>query len=468
MLETFVYYFIELLILALVLRLLIYNLYLWQFKDYRWDRMKAHFEDVGKFYELWFPAKLIFPKKGTLKIYLILATFIILSIIFFLLFGISLGIVISYYLLSPALIALAVFCSNIPANLVKNTKYKKAGVKLAAMKNLKVIGITGSYGKSSMRNFVYKILSEKFKTDMAGFNTEIGVADYILKNLKDDAEIFVVEMGTYKRGEIKAICAYTKPKFAVLTGINKQHLSMMGSLKNIKKAKFELVEALPSDGIVFYNSDNENVCDVMKNWSGKKIPYSLGEVSDIKESLEKTEFVYKNQNFSANILGSFSALNLLGAIKVAEEFGMSLPEIEKAVAKIEAPAETMKLETSSSGIKIINDAYNANPTGVIAAFDFVSRNWPNKKILVMSEMAELGKASPEIYKKVVARALEIFDRIIFLSPKYKQFLTSTEKVLISSDPARILPELRKHLGDNPIILLERVKNKELIEGIRGL
>jgi len=148
---------------------------------------------------------------------------------------------------------------------------------------VKVIGITGSYGKSSTKEFLATILSAKYKVckTSANRNSEIGVAETVLRELKPEHEIFIVEMGAYRTGEIKAICDIVHPTIGVLTAVSEQHLALFGSLEATKKAKYELIEALPENGIAIFNADNRATRELAEQTLKPKRLYSTERPADV-------------------------------------------------------------------------------------------------------------------------------------------------------------------------------------------
>ena len=144
------------------------------------------------------------------------------------------------------------------AVILRNRLIKAAKRTRTSCKKLLVIGVTGSYGKTSTKEYLAAILSEKFNVlkTREHQNSEVGISECILNELNDRHEIFVVEMGAYNRGGIKLLCDIVQPKIGVLTGINEQHMATFGSQENIIKAKYELIESLPNDGAAFFNGDN--------------------------------------------------------------------------------------------------------------------------------------------------------------------------------------------------------------------
>jgi len=346
-----------------------------------------------------------------------------------------------FYLITPILITAIILFTNPFFNFQKKRIIKKAAAKMRELKKIKVIGITGSYGKTSTKEFLDVILSEKYKVikTVGNNNTNIGVARTVLNKVSDDYDYFICEMGAYKIGEIAEICGIVKPEVGILTGINEQHLDLFGSIENTIRAKFELIETLNRRGVAILNGDNKYIKSVIKNreldigyWilggtipplkkevredSGldKKIKniilYSLKNISNIKVIPDRVEFIYKNQKFKAALLGKHYIENLLAAITAAENLGMNLEEISKAVEKIRPSKFMMRKLDGLNNSVFIDDSYSANPDGVIAALNYLDEAYQDyKKIIVFPGIIELGNKSEKVHRKLFNKIGKICD-----------------------------------------------------------
>ncbi|GAI92747.1 unnamed protein product, partial [marine sediment metagenome] len=244
---------------------------------------------------------------------------------------------------------------QIPAVFLRKRILKKAQKKREKLKNLLVIGITGSYGKTSTKEFLTQILSEKFKVlkTKKHINAEIGIAQTILNELTPAHEIFIAEIGAYERGKIREVCQMIKPKIGILTGINEQHLSTFGSLENIIKAKYELIENLPQKGLAIFNGNNKYCQELFhKTKIPKKVIYS-----------DDNKF----KSIAKNLL-PWNIENILMAAATAEMLGVSLEEIIKASKKIKSPIQIKK---GINNLNIIDSTYSANPKSVISHLDYL-------------------------------------------------------------------------------------------------
>ena len=306
-------------------------------------------------------------------------------------------------------------------------------------KNLTVIGITGSYGKTTTKEFLATILSGKFKTLATSNhkNSEMGIADTILKELKPEHEIFIVEMGAYKKGGIKMLCDIINPKIGMVTGVTVQHLSLFGSLENLLSAEGgrELAESLPSSGFIAVNGENKYCVDLYKNIEkinkiSRKIYTETSDKIDSDIFAKQIEVSKNNLSFVAvanspaggkhmahfdvNILGRHNLQNILGAILVAKELGMSLEEISKACQNIKSEQAGIVLKSGKHNINIIDSSYSSNPDGAIADLNCL-KLFGGKKIVVMPCLIELGEKSKEIHYKIGQKIGEICDLAIITS-----------------------------------------------------
>lgn len=299
-------------------------------------------------------------------------------------------------ILLPIFILLCVQLVQIPTFFIKQYIFWRAKKKREGFGNLLVIGISGSFGKSSTKEFLAEILAEKFnvlKTE-GNINTELGVANTILKDLKKEHQVFVCEMAAYRRGEIRNICRFAKPKIGILTGINQQHLALFGSQENIIKAKYELIESLPGDGIAFFNAKNKYCRELYE----KTLRLGSGQAK-IKS------FLYGQE---AELTGTE---NFSGAVAVARELGMSESEINKASEDIQNKTGGFQLKKGINGLKIIDASYSANPDGVMMHLEYL-KSFPGKKIIVMPCLIELGRASKEVHGQIGKRIAEVCDLAI--------------------------------------------------------
>ena len=321
-----------------------------------------------------------------------------------------------YYLCFSILIYLnsfVVVLANIinkPAEAYVYHYYKSKAMKKMKTMNIPVIGVTGSYGKTSSKNIIWDILNVKmnpFKTP-SNFNTPYGLIRSINNHLDKFNDIFIAEMGAFKIGEIKKTCKLMKPKYGVLTIIGEAHLESFGSQENIQKGKFELVESLPSDGVAILNGDDpyqlsykiKNKCKVL--WIGINNHDVDLYASNIKLSHLGTTFdvTFKDKgtySFQTKLLGQHNIYNILEGIMLGYHLGLSIEELKRGVSSISVIEHRLELKKMGD-ITIIDDAYNSNPVGSKMALEVLSL-MPGTKIVVTPGMIELGEKQYELNYK---------------------------------------------------------------------
>lgn len=441
------------------LKLGMYWLWLWQLKEYRRDRISAHFKDIGtknflltisNYYALRQRRSPKFTWKSFLAVIFSLAlNFLIIFFIFQYLtapalflqskfyFGLKeeqilfAAILLELLLVFPFVILIIVSIFNFFSNIFKKITIAKAAAKMSKFPNMKVIGITGSYGKSTVKEILYEIASRKYKVfkTPANINTPIGIAKLILDHLDPSYEVFLVEMGAYKIGEIKEICDILHPKIGIITAINEQHMALFGNINNTIKAKFELFDNLPKNGTAILNIGDKNIqIGVSKRQeSGVSVKlYSVGAQSDYYASdvsMERQTVKFKlisgqkMQDFKINMSGRHNISNAMAAIIAAENIGINLNECSQIIQRIVQFPEALKISIGPNTSTLIDDTYNSNPDGVMAAFDYL-KNQKGRKIIILSSLIELGGAARKIHEKIGEEAASFAREIIVLDDYY--------------------------------------------------
>jgi len=315
---------------------------------------------------------------------------------------------------------------NIPVEkFVFNTYKYKALKKLKLMKDLEVIGITGSYGKTSSKNILNDILSVKYdvlKTPK-NYNTQYGLILTINNYLDKFNEIFIAEMGAFKKGRIKLLCNLVKPKYGILTRIGEAHLETFGSIENVQEGKFELIEALPSDGLGILNMDDpyqtsyklKNNCKIL--WIGIDNKKADVYASNIKIDLKGMNFdvTFKNQktiNFKTKLLGNANIYNILASLALANYLGMSDKELQQGVERIKPIEHRLELKKLDK-YTIIDDAYNSNPVGSSMALDVLAL-MDGYKVVVTPGMIELGEKQNKYNYEFGQKISEVADYVILV------------------------------------------------------
>lgn len=320
---------------------------------------------------------------------------------------------------------------NVPIERMVNRHFKrKAEKKLEDMQHLDVIGITGSYGKTSSKNILNEILSVKYNVlpTPKNYNTPTGLMITVNEYLDKFNDFFIAEMGACKVGEIKELCNLVHPKYGILTKVGVAHLETFGSEENIQKTKFELIESLPKDGIGILNADDEKqVSYSLKNnvkiiWIGIENKKKADVYADnIKLSHAGMTFDchFKGEKkviqFATKLLGKANIYNILASVALGKELGIGEEELKLGVKKVNPVEHRLQVKRYYDKY-LIDDAYNANPEGTKMALDFLEL-MPGKKIVISSGMIELGPLSEKIHKELGAYMASIVDIAILIGEK---------------------------------------------------
>ncbi|MDE7025255.1 MAG: UDP-N-acetylmuramoyl-tripeptide--D-alanyl-D-alanine ligase [Paramuribaculum sp.] len=290
--------------------------------------------------------------------------------------------------------------------------YNEAKQILASMPRLKVIGITGSYGKTSTKHFLTRILSEKYEVLMTpgSFNTTMGVIRTVREHMKPYTEVFVCEMGAKQLNDIREICDLVHPEIGIVTAVGPQHLESFKSIENVQRTKFELVDSLPHDGLAVVNNDfpyiaNRSVSNVQcVRYGVSNTDGSQYLVRNIKYDSSGTTFTIVGQGveqmFHTRLLGECNVSNLLAAIIVALQLEVSMEQIARAVEHIEPVEHRLSVKRTPGGVTILDDAYNSNPSGSAMAMEVLGAMTNGKRIVVTPGMIELGERQYELNREL--------------------------------------------------------------------
>ncbi|MDO4562810.1 MAG: UDP-N-acetylmuramoyl-tripeptide--D-alanyl-D-alanine ligase [Clostridia bacterium] len=372
-------------------------------------------------------------------------------------------------LLCPLIVSLA-NAVNAPKEKRVNAAFTdKAKTKIGKCKDLKVIGITGSFGKTSMKNFITQILSLRFDTLMTpgSFNTTMGVVRTINEKLSPLTDVFVCEMGAKNIGDVREICDIVHPDIAVITAIGEMHLDTFKSVDNVVKAKFELADAVEKEGTVFLNYDNEYIRS--RSVTGKTVTYGVFPGCDfravnIRQTQTGSEFEIEHAGvkspFKSKLLGLHNVQNLTGAIAVAAHLGLEMKEIALAVRRIEAIEHRLQIK-GAAGITLIDDAYNSNPEGAKYALE-VLKNFDGYRIVITPGMVELGERSYELNRALGRTAAQCADYIIVvgeinlraIADGAREANVDERRFYAAKDISDALNQMRAINAEKKVVLLE--------------
>ena len=357
---------------------------------------------------------------------------------------------------------------NVPAEKFVYYYYlNKAKSKLKNMPSLNIIGITGSYGKTSSKNILNTILSSEFNSypTPKSFNTPYGLMKSINNGLDKFDNVFIAEMGACKLKDIKILCDLVKPKYGIITTIGVAHLETFKSEENIVKGKFELIESLPQDGVAVLNKDDlkqvnykiKNNCKVI--WIGIDNDADV-KAYDIKLSHSGTTFKVKfkgdknEYDFETKLLGQHNIYNILDGLALGYELKISIPKMQAAVKSLIPTEHRLELKKYKD-MYLIDDAFNSNPTGSKMALE-VLKLMPGKKIIVTPGMIELGTNQYELNYKFGEYIASTCDEVILVGEKQtKPIYDGLMNKKYSKKHIYVLNDVKESF-----ILIERLKEKD--------
>lgn len=296
--------------------------------------------------------------------------------------------------------------------------------KLQSVKDIKVIGITGSYGKTTTKFILTRILSEGFNVlcTPQSFNTPMGVVRTIREQLKPQTQIFVCEMGAKNKGDIKEICNIVHPDFGIITSVGEQHLETFKSVDNVFKTKFELSDAVKAKGgNVYVNGDSKEIIDRIEiadfevYGSNEKFKYSINNIVSGRDgSTFDLKLGDETISLTTKLLGLHSILNIAGAAALAYNLGVKPRDIRFAVSSLKPTEHRLELKNSVNHSLLIDDAYNANPEGSIEAINVLSSFEGMKKVVITPGLIELGEREYDCNFNLGAAAGKTCDVIILV------------------------------------------------------
>lgn len=304
-------------------------------------------------------------------------------------------------ILAPYMLFTA-YCINEPFEWALRTHHLNSAKRKLDKADVTRIGITGSFGKTSVKEILRTILSQKYRVLATphSYNTPLGMA-LTVRNLDSTHDIFIAEMGARSKGDIKQLADLVKPKYGLLTGVNNQHLETFLSIENTKDTKFELFENLTEGGAGFFSHDNKASEELFARYDGEKYfsGYS-GEdnfvsATEIVTDRNGTQFILNIKGeqpviCTTVLLGKHSISNICLAAAVAYKIGMTVEEIALGINRIQSIGHRLELMPNNKGIVIIDDSYNSNIDGVDAAMEVLDM-FEGRKIVVTPGLVELGK-----------------------------------------------------------------------------
>jgi len=337
-------------------------------------------------------------------------------------------------------IFLAYFISMFIEKMLFNGFKVKAEKKIESMTKLTVIGITASYGKTSIKNYIEHLVKNKYKTYATprSVNTYGGVMKDINDDLPADTEVYIVEMGARGEGDISEITTFVNPHYVVVGKIGPAHIEYFRTMENIRNTKMEILQTerlktawihesamVKPESNIHTFGENENF-DIKSN-----IPAAEFVIEDVEATLDATSFTLNDVRYSASILGAFNAMNLAAAVLVAKELGLDDKEIQKGLSTLKSVDHRLQ-RIDAGGKVILDDSFNGNIDGTMASFDLAS-TYEGRKVVITPGLVEVDDA---LNVQVAKKANEIFDIVVVTGELnytiFKEYIDPDKLVKLSS------------------------------------
>lgn len=372
--------------------------------------------------------------------------------------------------------AIIIIVENTVTALQKMAAYKRS------LYQIPVVAITGSVGKTSTKDMIASVLSQKYKVlkTQGNYNNEIGLPLTILRLREEQA--MVVEMGMTSLGEISLLTQIAKPDVAVITNIGTAHIEYLKTRENILKAKLEIIEGLSENGTIIINNDN----DLLHNWNQTQntkyaiITYGLNEQSNIigKEiqfhengSTCKAIVEEKEYNVEIPVGGEHFVSNSLCALAVAKAMNIEIEKAIKGIANFELTKNRMQIQKAKIGATIINDCYNANYDSMKAALNYLGKLANPRKIAVLGDMKELGEYSKklheqvgeEVYQNKIDLLICVGEEAKAIAKKAQELGMKQEDIFVCNQKEEAIQILQKNLQKEDAVLVKASNSCKFIE-----
>lgn len=314
--------------------------------------------------------------------------------------------------------------------LLKKILVFRARNRIKSLASLKVVGIAGSYGKTTMKEVLLKVLGAKLKVAATpeSVNTPVGIARWALRELGSSVEVLIIEMGEHYKGDVEEVCAIARPDIAVVTGINEAHLERMKNLENVVDTIFEIVSCSKPGALVVLNGDDRNVVENYKKYVWPDHVVERFKIEDLRfknfnpEALQWEAELEAIGKFKINLLGEYALGDVSAAVRLAKSLGLNAEEIKKGLEKIQPVEHRLQPIKSAGDVLVIDDAYNGNPAGVAEAIKVLSRFDDRRKILITPGLVETGKKAEEVHRKIGQELASVADLVLLIKNSVTPFI----------------------------------------------
>jgi UDP-N-acetylmuramoyl-tripeptide--D-alanyl-D-alanine ligase len=351
---------------------------------------------------------------------------------------------------------------------------------------VKVVGITGSNGKTTTKDMTTSLLSLKYKVQKTegNLNNHLGLPLTVL-GLREETEIAVLEMGMSGRGEIEFLTKLARPDAVVITNIGESHLLDLGSREGIAEAKLEIMQGLKPGGLAVLHGDEPLLMERINQYQPNVQIQTFGRSetntifpTEITQTNEGNVFNINisNQSFEMPVLGTHNIMNALAAMLIAQYFSVPFEKMAEGLKNVKLTNMRMELVEGKHGEKIINDAYNASPTSMMAAIELVSNlQGYKKKILVLGDMLELGPQEKQYHRQIGEGLNPEKIDVLFTYGNFGLEIANgarnrlgAEKVFVFTDKKELVKELVGHVDHQSLVLVKASRGMKLEEVVTSL
>ena len=353
--------------------------------------------------------------------------------------------------------------------------------------NVKVIGVTGSNGKTTTKDMTAALLATTYKVHKTSgnYNNHLGLPLTIL-SMEEDTDVAVLEMGMSSRGEIEFLSKLAQPDVAIITNIGESHLLDLGSREEIANAKLEIIAGLASGGTLVYYGDEPLLRNKVEKQLDSLQVLSFGRTN--KNDLYATSIGQENKatsysvegvlqgEFEIPVLGTHNVMNALAAMLTAKELNVDQNKMSEGLASIQLTNMRMEMVEGANGVKIINDAYNASPTSMMAAIQLMEGlSGFNRKILVLGDMLELGLQERDFHLQIGEQiSKDQIDKVFTFGSLAENIAKGALKTFAEENiqsflnKQSLIDELQKLIEPNDLILVKASRGMRLEEVVQAL
>lgn len=347
---------------------------------------------------------------------------------------------------------------------------------LRTHRDVKVVAITGSVGKTSTKDMVASVISTKYKTlkTQGNYNNHIGLPLTILNY--NEEEVMVLEMGMNNLGEIHLLSKIANPDYAIITNVGTAHIGNLGSRENILKAKLEIIDGMKSSGKLIVNNDNDLLHEYAKNH--EIITFGMENKSDYYASNTSilphlSTFNYDNHRIQVNVPGSHFVLNALASIAIGDLLNIEPELMIKGIESFELTKKRMDFYNLKDNMILIDGTYNANLDSMISSIDVLSK-YQGRKVAILADMLELGEFSEDLHRQVGHTLSEKNIDIVLCVGKESRFIVDSasrnglKEAYHFNSNQDLMTKVCDYLKPNDVILVKASNGMNLIEIVNYL